>query len=313
MKQKVTLVFPGQGSQYVGMGREFKDEFKIADSVLGYSLRTITLEGPNEELTSTKNTEPAILAHSVGLLNKLLPILDNKKIQIERVLGHSVGEYSALVAAGSLDFADALISVHYRGKFMQEAVPEGKGRMIALLKMPQEIIEKACKEASKPGSLVMPANFNEPNQIVISGCAEAAERAIKWLEENYDGRVKAIELNVSAPFHSSLMQPAAEKLEQHLSQIEFRKLNFPYIANYDAKEYDTKTDPKSIRQNLVKQVCGSVLWTQSLINLNPRTKFIEVGPGKVLSGLIKKINPEFKIHHLDHENGFEQLNTFLEE
>ncbi len=313
MKNDVTLVFPGQGSQYIGMGTNFKEEFSQADKTLGYSLRDICLNGTNEELTLTKNAQPAIVTHSIAMFKKLRPILDSHQMKIKRVLGHSVGEYSALAAAGAMKFEDAIKSVHLRGKYMQEAVPSGKGMMIALLKMPQELIEKACLAVSTDGSRVMPANFNEPNQIVISGCADACARAVDWLEKNFDGRVRAIELNVSAPFHSSLMQPAEEKLAIHLSTVEFAHLTIPYIANYDATEYGIESTPETIRENLNKQVCGSVLWTQSMQQIPDGEKIIEVGPGKVLSGLARKINPSFKIFHLDQENAFGLLEEFLKE
>jgi [acyl-carrier-protein] S-malonyltransferase len=310
---KVTLVFPGQGSQYVGMANNFKEEFEFADKVLGYSLRDIAQNGPNDNLTLTQNTQPAIVAQSIGHFKKLQPILESKGVKIERVLGHSVGEYSALVAAGALTFEDALMAVHLRGKYMQEAVPEGKGKMWAILKVPEEKIRQACEAASEEGSIVMPANFNEPNPIVISGCKEACQRAVDWLGENIEGRLRAIELNVSAPFHSSLMKPAEEKLSEHLKTVSFQNIHTPYVANIDAKEYGTDVSAETIRENLNKQVCGSVLWTHSISSLPADTKFIEVGPGKVLSGLIRKINRDFKILHMDQENASSFLDDFLKD
>ncbi len=313
MKNHVTLLFPGQGSQYVGMGESSRDEYEIANKVLGYNLKEICVSGPNEELTLTKNAQPAIVTHSVALFRKLKPILDSENISIQRVLGHSVGEYSALVAAGSLKFEDAIRAVHLRGKYMQEAVPKGLGKMYALLKVPQDLIKQACEKASDDEYIVMPANFNEPEQTVISGHAKACEKALAWLEDHFDGRVRAIELNVSAPFHSTLMKRAEEKLSIHLNTIEFAHLTIPYIANIDATEYGIESTPETIKNNLINQVCGSVLWSQSIASLPEETKFIEVGPGKILSGLVKKINKNFKVFHMDQENSRALVTDFLKE
>lgn len=306
---KVTVVFPGQGTQYVGMAKEFtgSEFFKVINKSLGYDLEKIMLEGPADDLKLTQNTQPAIVTHSLLLFNKLKKILEQKNIQIERVLGHSVGEYAALSAAGVLNFEDAVRAVHFRGKYMQEAVPNGKGAMYAILKQSEDIIKLACEYASSGNEVVSPANFNEPSQIVISGDKTACERAIKFMEEKTAGRVKAIELQVSAPFHCPLMKPAEIKLEEKLNSIEFKKLNCHYIANIDAKEYSTETNPQIIKENLLKQVCGSVLWTQSIQSLPKETLIIECGPGKVLAGLIKKIHPELKVISLDSETGFSEM------
>lgn len=310
MTKSVTLIFPGQGAQYVGMGKALEGEpqydlFTKANHVLGYSLSTLMFEGPDEELKLTKNTQPAILSHSVALFQKVKNILDEKGIVIDRVLGHSVGEYAALVAAGVLSFEDALKAVHLRGKFMQEAVPAGKGKMYALMKVPAETIEKACKAASDGEGKVMPANFNEPAQIVISGEAKACERAVRWIEENQEAPFRAIELNVSAPFHSSLMKPAAENLKKAFEDFTFAENQISYIANVDAKEYGTGTDPQTIKDNLYKQVDGSVLWTQSIQSLPDDTVCLEVGPGRVLMGLLRKINRNIKVISLDKDGAFD--------
>jgi len=313
----VSLIFPGQGSQYVGMGKalqgfpECKSVFDKADAALDFKISELCFEGPVETLKETENTQPAIVTHSVALFEKLKKILNEKNIPIDRVLGHSVGEYSALVASGSLSIEDAVKSVKNRGRFMQEATPIGVGKMYAILRVPSEIVTEACKNASLDNSKVMAANYNEPTQTVISGHAEACERAVKWIEENFEGRMRAMELQVSAPFHSSLMEPAEHKLNTYLNSIAINENQIPYLANIDAKEYGVGTDKEVIKTNLVKQVCGSVLWEQTLSKLEENTIFIEVGPGKVLAGLNKKINPSFKTYSLD--NGFDGLMEFLNE
>ena len=306
---KVTIVFPGQGTQYVGMGKIFSDFafFARANTATGYDLKKLMLEGPAEDLKLTKNTQPAIVAHSLMLFDKLQDLLSKKNIQIQRVLGHSVGEYSALAAAGVMSFEEAVRAVHFRGKYMQEAVPEGKGAMYAILKQDEATIIEACEAASNSEEKVSPANFNEPAQIVISGDKFACERAIRLMEEKTGARVKAIELQVSAPFHCALMKTAELKLKNVLDEINFHKPQYHYIANIDGKEYSTDTDPEIIKENLLKQVCGSVLWTHSIQSLPSDTTIIECGPGKVLAGLIKKINPNLKVLSLDTETGFSEV------
>lgn len=309
----VTLLFPGQGSQYVGMGKSLEDKniFQIADQTLGLSLSTLCFEGPEAELNLTKNTQPAIVTHSIGLFQKLKQYLDKNNIKIDRVLGHSVGEYAALVAAGALRAEDAIKAVHYRGQYMQEAVPAGEGAMYAILRVPGDIIAKACQQVSTSESVVMPANFNEPSQTVISGHTEACQKAVDWLKTNYEGKQMAIPLKVSAPFHSSLMKPAEQKLAEHLKTLEFKSNDIEYIANINAKKYDAGTRGDLIRNNLIEQVCGSVRWTDSISSLPSDTIFIEVGPGSVLKGLNKKINKDLRTYNLDSEAGFEGLKEFL--
>ncbi len=306
---KVTVVFPGQGTQYVGMGKVFSDfaYFDRANTATGYDLKKMMLEGPADDLKLTENTQPAIVAHSLMLFDKLQNLLTQKNISIERVLGHSVGEYAALASAGVMTFEEAVKAVHYRGKYMQEAVPAGKGTMYAILKQEEATIIEACKAASTEEEKVSPANFNEPSQIVISGDKFACERAIRLMEEKTGARVKAIELQVSAPFHCALMKPAELKLKPVLDGINFKSPKFNYIANVDAKEYGTNTSPETIKENLLLQVCGSVLWTQSIQKLSDDTVIIECGPGKVLAGLIKKINPNLKVISLDNETGFSEV------
>lgn len=314
--KKVTLIFPGQGAQYVGMGKNLElpecvQALNEADSTFDFSLKELMFEGPEDKLQLTEFTQPAIVAHSVALFKGLTKYLSENDIEIERTMGHSVGEYSALVAAGSLELKDALMAVNLRGKYMQEAVPAGKGKMYAVLRVPGDIIEKACEASSDENEQVMPANFNEPGQTVISGHAGACDKAVAWLKENYEGKQMAIPLKVSAPFHSSLMRPAEEKLASHLETLNFNENKIPYIANINAEEHPAGTSGDKIRENLVKQVCGSVLWKQSLESLPDDTLFIEVGPGKVLTGLNKKTNKTFKTYTLDSEGSFEGLKEFF--
>ena len=314
MAKSVTLLFPGQGSQYVGMGKDLDQTlFDKGNEILGFDLKKLMHEGPEEELKLTYNTQPAILEHSITILNHILPQLKKHNIKIDRVLGHSVGEYAALVAAGVLSAEDAIHAVHLRGKFMQDAVPVGKGKMFAILKVPADVIAKACAEASRPGSEVMPANFNDPSQIVISGESEACLRAVNWLMENYSEPHRAMELNVSAPFHSSLMKPAADKLKEAFTKIKWNENKIPYIANINATQYEVGTNPQTIIDNLYQQAYGPVLWTQSIENLAPDTLCLEVGPGKVLMGLVRKINKDIKVITLDKDDAFSQLDILLGE
>ena len=306
--KNVVLLFPGQGSQYVGMGSNIDSSLlDKANEVLGYDLKKMMTDGPEEDLTLTQNTQPAILTHSVGLFRKLEDILKEHNVEISAVMGHSVGEYAALVAAGALSFEDALKAVNNRGKFMQEAVPAGMGKMYAILKVPGDVVEKACLEASTEDNKVMPANFNDPDQIVISGQAEACDRAVQWLSENHADPHRAVELKVSAPFHSSLMQPARENMTTFFGGINFTNTKIPYIANIDAKKYDVGTDGNIVKENLIKQIDGAVLWTQSFSSLPDNTLCIEVGPGRVLMGLARKINRTNKVISLDKEGAFEEL------
>ncbi len=312
----VTLVFPGQGSQYVGMGATLKDEaafsyFPKADQALGFSIQKMCLEGPEDELKLTEFTQPAIVTHSVALFEVLKPKLSALGVSIDRVLGHSVGEYAALVAAGVLSFEDAVRAVNKRGKAMQEAVPVGLGAMIAILKIDAEWVEKACAAASTEAEKVQPANFNDPKQIVISGHVAACERAVEWLKTNCPEKHGAIPLKVSAPFHSSLMAPAAKVMEAHLATLKLHPSHTAYVANVDAREYAAGSDASGVRQRLVDQVCGSVRWTQSIAQLPATTRFIEVGPGKVLQGLIKRIHPEAPVLSLDTPGAFDKLQEFL--
>jgi len=277
------FVFPGQGAQSIGMGKGFAESLlDKANEILGFDLKKIVLEGPEEELKQTAITQPAILTISIAMF----------KQQTEKpafVAGHSLGEYSALVAAGSISFEDAVKTVHLRGKFMQEAVPIGVGAMAAVLIDNRELIINICKEIGN----VWPANFNAPGQIVISGEKTAVESASAKLKEA--GVRKIIPLAVSAPFHCPLMQPAADKLKIELGKIEIKDANIPVVANVTAKPV---TSGQEIKELLFRQVTGSVLWEDSVRYMISQgvDNFVEVGPGQVLTGLIKKTRGNREVH-----------------
>lgn len=291
---KTAFLFPGQGSQYVGMGKALAAEFPIgakffdeANSALGYDLKKICFAGPEADLTLTKNTQPAILTVSVAVH---AVVSAETGLRPDIVAGHSLGEYSALVAAGALRFADAVKAVHLRGKFMQEAVPAGQGAMAALIGGTNEAVIELCKEAAAAtGKACEMANFNGGGQVVISGAKAAVEKAIALCEEKKEfGIRRAVLLPVSAPFHCSLMQPAADNLRPVLEKMEIAPLKVPYIANVDAEAYK---DAKAIVGNLYAQVSKSVLWEQSMAKLPALgiQAAYEIGPGRVLAGLMRRI------------------------
>lgn len=287
---KVAFVFPGQGSQTVGMAQELAKDFNEvqhviaqADEKLGYKLSTLMFEGPQEELTLTYNAQPALLTSSIAILQ----MLKKAGIKADYAAGHSLGEYSALVAAEAIRFEDAVQTVHMRGKYMEEAVPAGIGSMAAVLGLEEQLLKEACEDASIEAGPVQLANLNCPGQIVISGTTEGVTAASEKAKEK--GAKRVIPLVVSGPFHSSLMKPAASKLEDTLSSIDINDAIIPVIANVDADEMTNATE---IPVKLVEQLYSPVRWEQSvqkMIDLGVDT-FIEVGPGKVLSGLIKKVN-----------------------
>ena len=286
---KIAFVFPGQGSQYAGMGQELARSFPAArrvfdqaDEVLGFAISQLCFEGPEDQLRLTENTQPAILACSVAVH----AVLRERGVEPSYVAGHSLGEYSALVAAGSIEFGDALRLVRKRGRYMQQAVPSGVGAMAALIGMPAGKLESICSEAAQ-GEVVAPANLNSPAQAVIAGHAGAVERAMELAKEA--GARKAVLLQVSAPFHCALMIPAQERLSADLDAIDFKDLAVPLVNNFAAREIRTGADA---REGLKQQVPNPVRWEDSIRKLASGgvDRFVEVGPGKVLTGLLRNID-----------------------
>ncbi len=285
----IAFLFPGQGSQAVGMSKELAEQhavarrvFEEADEALGYKLSQLCFEGPEEQLRLTEVTQPAILTASVAAWR----VLEEKGMKPGFVAGHSLGEYSAHVAAGTLKFSDAVRTVRQRGKYMQEAVPVGVGAMAAILSMELERVSAVCADAAN-GEVCEPANINSPEQIVISGNTGAVERAAKLASER--GAKRAIMLPVSAPFHCSLMKPAQDRLAVDLAALAFQKPRIPVVCNVDAELVD---DAERSRDALIRQVTGSVKWAQSIRVLIAKgvERFVEVGPGKVLCGLMRQID-----------------------
>jgi [acyl-carrier-protein] S-malonyltransferase len=288
---RLAFLFPGQNSQYVGMGRDLAEKFTVArrtfeeaDEALGFSIAKLCFDGPEEQLKLTEYQQPAICTVSVAALR----VLAEQGIAPAFAAGHSLGEYAANVAAGSLTFADAVRTVRERGRYMQEAVPAGQGAMAAVLGLGSAETAKACQDAAaETQTIVSAANFNSPDQTVISGDAAAVERAAALCKER--GAKRVVMLQVSAPFHCALMQPAQDRLAELLRGVEFATPTLPVVVNVDAA---VVRDPQQMRDALIRQVTGAVRWVESirLLIAEGPLNFIEVGPGRVLSGLMRQID-----------------------
>jgi [acyl-carrier-protein] S-malonyltransferase len=310
---KIAWLFPGQGSQKTGMGAlaveaypAAKDVFLAADERLGFPLSQLCFNGPDSDLALTANTQPAIVTTSCALLAALREAYPSLP-PASYVAGHSLGEYSALVAAGALEFSDAVALVRLRGSAMQRAVPEGQGGMLAVIGADAAAVEDLCA-AAREDDVLSPANYNCPGQIVIAGHQTAISRAQTLAKER---KLKAIPLKVSAPFHCALMKPAATELAEALAQVSVQPLNIPVVANLDASPY---TEANLVAPKLIGQVDGAVRWEQTLQFLAEQgvTHALELGPGNVLAGLLKKTVPSISVLNVDGPDAIQKVPAFLE-
>lgn len=309
--ENIAFVFPGQGAQYVGMGKEFVENFDIANDTfekasdsIGYDMKKLCFEGPEDELKKTENTQPAILTASIAAYE----VLVRHGYKPKALAGLSLGEFSALVASGVMSFEEALKVVKARGRYMQAEVPLGVGTMAAFIGLSREKVIEACNSASEFG-VVEPANFNSPIQIVISGEVKAVEKAVEIGKEL--GAKKAKVLNVSAPFHSSMLKGAGEKLSKELDKIKLEEFTYPVVANVTAQYYDSVSE---VNELLVKQVSNSVLWEDSIKTMikDGIDTFVEVGPGKALSSFIKRISRDVQILNVEDMKSLEKTLKALE-
>lgn len=305
---KTAFVFPGQGAQAVGMGKDIYDAyegsravFEQADAALGFALSSIIFEGPDDDLKQTANTQPALLTVSVALLQAL----EGRGLKADYVAGHSLGEYSALVAAGVISFEDAVRTVRARGQFMEQAVPSGMGAMAAVLGSERDALAALCAAITAEGSAVELANVNCPGQIVVSGTA-AGVQAVVERGKGEAGAKRVIPLEVSGPFHSSLMKPAADKLQETLAEVKLQDASVPVVANVTARAVTAASEVRSL---LVEQVYSPVLWEDSVRYLIEQgvDTFVEIGSGTVLAGLIKKIDKNVRVISVNNISALDAL------